>query len=69
MEILNHEICLVELLLGGKLKGLVHRDPRDGFEHGDEQFFDANIVVFATAMILGAVEPENSNIAAQLRSF
>ena len=69
MKILNEEIVFVELLLRGELIGLVHSDPRDGFQHRDEEFLDADVVVFATAMIFGAVEPEDVDVFFQLRAF
>jgi hypothetical protein len=51
------------------LISLVYGDPRDGFQHRDEEFLDADVVVFAAAMIFGAVEPEDVDVLFQLRAF
>ena len=69
MKILNEEVSFAELLLRGELIGLIYGDPWNGFQHRDEEFLDADVVVLAAAMIFGSVEPEDVDVFFQLRAF
>ena len=69
VEVLDEEVGLVELFLGGEVKCHSYFDSWYGLEHGNKKFLDADVIVFAALVVFWTSEPEDVYILAQLGSL